>query len=92
MVGIGEPVDDAEVVAVGLLDRAVSAPSPVQMFASSAFWRMNSARSPAPTQHVSLTPSIGCSSAGLSANASASSSFRSSVQGKPHHRPEIMNA
>ena len=38
---------------------------------------MNSPRSPAPTQHVSLTPSSGLSSAGLSAYASASSSLRS---------------
>ena len=62
------------------------------MLASSAFWRTNSPRSPAPTQQVSLTPSMRPQQRRAFGECLGLVELQVGVQGKPHHRPEVMNA
>ena len=70
----------------------VSAPSPVQMLASSAFWRTNSPRSPAPTQHVSLHAVERPQQRRAFGERLGLVELQVGVQREPHHRPEVVDA
>ena len=92
MVGIGKPIDDVEVVAVGLLDgaRQRAEPGPdvgeqrVLAHELGALAGAHPACQPDPLDGPQQRRTFG-ECLGLV-------ELQVSVQGKPHHRPEIMNA